>query len=319
VIVPAYGVAHLLGDALRSLQVQTLQDWEAIVIDDGAPDDVVGAFTPFAPDRRFRLLLTDNRGLAAARNRAIAAARAPIISLLDGDDLYEPAYLERMLATMEADQGVGFVCCDALVFGDGQRIPRRYSRLYPMSGRISLDRVLDRRFVIFVATMFRRSAIDQIDGFDARLAACEDLDAWIRLLAAGWRATHVAEPLARYRRRRGSMSSSSRRMFESNCAVYRKASTALEGRPEKVVADRMLASSERILRWLDGEERILRGDVAGGLLQLADAQGRSLRWRIALAVMRRAPAMATALLRMRAWLPGRLPGNRNTTALRVQS
>ena len=39
VIVPAYGVAHLVGEALESLRAQTIQDWECIVIDDGAPDD----------------------------------------------------------------------------------------------------------------------------------------------------------------------------------------------------------------------------------------------------------------------------------------
>ena len=43
VIVPAYGVAHLLGEALDSLLGQTMPDWECVVIDDGAPDDVARA------------------------------------------------------------------------------------------------------------------------------------------------------------------------------------------------------------------------------------------------------------------------------------
>ena len=46
VIVTGYGVAHLLGEALSSLQSQTLSNWECIVIDDGAPDDVAGAVAP---------------------------------------------------------------------------------------------------------------------------------------------------------------------------------------------------------------------------------------------------------------------------------
>ena len=47
VIVPAYGVAHLLGEALASLQAQSLAAWECVVIDDGAPDDVAAAVAPF--------------------------------------------------------------------------------------------------------------------------------------------------------------------------------------------------------------------------------------------------------------------------------
>src|SRR5689334_15629547 len=111
VIVPAYNVAHLLGETLASIQAQTRGDWEAIVIDDGSPDDVVSVFTRFAHDPRFRLLRTDNGGLATARNRAIAAARAPLVALLDGDDIYAPDYLERMLPAIEADPSLGFVSC----------------------------------------------------------------------------------------------------------------------------------------------------------------------------------------------------------------
>src|SRR5690606_11651153 len=85
VIVPAFGVAHLLGAALDSLQAQSFTDWEAIVIDDGAPDDVAGAVAPYLGDSRIRFLQTENRGVSAARNRAIAAARAPLVALLDGD------------------------------------------------------------------------------------------------------------------------------------------------------------------------------------------------------------------------------------------
>ena len=79
VIVPAYGVAHLLHEALQSLQAQDFADWEAIVIDDGAPDDVAAAFAPFASDSRFRLIQTDNGGIAAARNRAIARDRKSVV------------------------------------------------------------------------------------------------------------------------------------------------------------------------------------------------------------------------------------------------
>ena len=104
VIVPAYGVAHLLAEALDSLRAQSFTDWEAIVIDDGAPD-VAGAVAPYLDDSRIRVLATDNRGVSTARNRAIAEARAPLIALLDGDDLFRPGYLAAMVAAMEVDPG----------------------------------------------------------------------------------------------------------------------------------------------------------------------------------------------------------------------
>ena len=117
VIVPAYGVAHLVGEALRSLQAQTMPDWECAVIDDGAPDDVAAAVVPFLSDPRIRFIATPNRGVSAARNRAIAATTAPAIALLDGDDLLRPTYLERTLAALEAEPDARLVTCNARIFG----------------------------------------------------------------------------------------------------------------------------------------------------------------------------------------------------------
>lgn len=299
VIVPAYGVAHLLAQALTSLQAQSFQDWEAVIVDDGAPDDVAGAFKPFESDRRFRLLRTENGGLATARNRAIAASSAPFIALLDGDDLYEPDYLERMVSVIEADDTLGFVSCDAVMFGDRRFAGRRYSACYAMTGEVTLGRVLNRDIAIFVASMIRRSAFDAVGGFDGALRSVEDLDLWIRLLSAGWRGAVLPEPLARYHRRPGSLSTQPKGMLRASVQVYEKAAWSLVGRPEAGVARRHLALHRQQLRWIDGQEAILRGEVSSGLRQLAGAESRSLRWRVALSLMRRAPWSASFLMRLR--------------------
>lgn len=117
VIVPAYGVARWLGAALDSLLAQEFADWEAVVIDDGAPDDVAGVVRPYLDDPRFQFLATANHGVSAARNRAIAESRAPLIALLDGDDLFRPDYLSTMVAAMNADPMATIAACNARVFG----------------------------------------------------------------------------------------------------------------------------------------------------------------------------------------------------------
>jgi hypothetical protein len=147
--------------------------------------------------------------------------------------------------------------------------------------------------------------LDQVGGFDGGLRSVEDLDLWIRLLAAGWSGAIVLEPLARYRRRSNSLSTNVRSMLVASCSVYRKASGAMEGRPEQAVAERLLASYEEELRWQDGKDWIRRGDVAAGLPLLAGAERRSARWGVALAIMRRAPRLAGLLLRLRARLLNR--------------
>ncbi|MGN6122987.1 MAG: glycosyltransferase family 2 protein, partial [Sphingomonas oligoaromativorans] len=156
VIVPAWGVAHLVGEALTSLQAQSFGDWEAIVIDDGAPDDVAGAVAPFvAADPRIRFLATGNGGLSAARNRAIAASRAPLIALLDGDDQYRPDYLERMVAAIRAAPDLGIISCDAIYSGQPSREGRRFSEYHGQAKPPTLAGLLDRSFNVFVAAIMR--------------------------------------------------------------------------------------------------------------------------------------------------------------------
>lgn len=301
VIVPAYGVAHLLGEALASLQAQSHASWEAIVVDDGAPDDVAGAISRFSDDPRIRLLQTDNRGVATARNRAIAIARAPLIALLDGDDLYAPAYLSRMIAAIRADPRLGFVSCDAIYFGEPRRNGRRFSEYSPQRAPVTLDRVLRRRFNVFTASILRRDAFDAIGGYDPALPAAEDFDLWVRMLEAGWRGGYVAAPLARYRRRSGSLSRQTEAMVRALAASYRAAARRLGNRREGRTAARMATRIEREMAWAEGDALIRGGRVTEGLrlLRAARAWRRSPRWLLAMPLMLAAPSLAPPLLRGR--------------------
>ncbi len=302
VLVPAYGVAQYLGDALRSLQAQSCEAWEAIVVDDGAPDDVAGAVAPFANDPRIRLLKTDNGGLSVARNRAAAIARAPWVSLLDGDDIYEPTYIQAMLAAVERDPGLDFVTCDATYFG-ADRAGQLFSAYHSQAAELTLATVLNRTFNVFVGCTVRREALLAVGGFDERLRSVEDLDLWIRLLAAEYRGKSLPEPLVRYRRRAGSLSSDGAAMRQAAREVYFRATALLDGRPEQADAQNALARLDDEQSWHDGEELILAGDVREGLTLMHGAEHRSVRWQIAMPVMRLFPALAKLILRVRERLP----------------
>jgi len=302
VLVPAYGVAHLVGDALRSLQAQTRGDWEAIVVDDGARDDVEGALAPFAGDPRIRLLKTGNGGLSVARNRAVAVARAEWVSLLDGDDLYEPHYVRTMLAAIEHRPEVDFLTSDATYFG-ADRAGRLFSHYNRQSGPLTLGSVLRRDFNVFVGCTIRRAALRAIGGFDPGLRTAEDLDLWVRLLAGGYRGAYLPEPLVRYRRRAGSLSSDSRAMAAGTRAAYEKFVGLLAARPEQADARHVLARLDTEQAWQDGEALILEGKAGHGLTLMAGSERRSLRWQVAMPVMRRFPALARPLLQARHWLP----------------
>lgn len=300
VIVPAYGVAHLLGEALASLQRQTLAEWECLVIDDGAPDDVAGAVAPFLADPRIRFLATPNRGVSSARNRAVRETSAPLIALLDGDDLLRPEYLAHTVPLLEADPGLRLVTCNARIFGAVSRETTCVTGRQPERG--TLADVLDRSFNVYIGTTFRRADFDAIGGFDEAMAQSEDFDLWVRLMLRGGHAAYVDKVLGEYRVRAGSASANGGRMLVGNIRVYEKVLSALPAEaPEAALVRRLIAESREALALEHAIDRIVDGDTRRGLAELRAARrllnGRV--WALSFALWRVMPALAQPMLRWR--------------------
>src|SRR5690242_19027925 len=103
VVLPTYNRARCLARAVQSVIVQDFQDWELILVDDGSTDG-----TPELRERfrralgcRYRDLVSDHRGVSAARNLGIAAATGEYVAFLDSDDFWFPAKLRLQLHKFE--------------------------------------------------------------------------------------------------------------------------------------------------------------------------------------------------------------------------
>src|SRR2546423_11920715 len=101
VIIAAYNVAEYIGETLVSVFAQTFSDYEVIVINDGSEDEaeLAAALAPYRERIVYRT--QDNRGLAAARNAGIRAARGQYIAFLDADDLWEAEFLQKQIEFIE--------------------------------------------------------------------------------------------------------------------------------------------------------------------------------------------------------------------------
>lgn len=307
VIVPAYGVAHLLRAALRSLQAQTLSDWECVVIDDGAPDDVAGAAAPFLDDPRIRLLTTDNHGVSAARNTAVRASSAPLVALLDGDDLLRPTYLEKMVTALEQDHDARFVSCNARIFG---AVPRERLCFVESQGDDrglgTLGQVLDRSFGVYIGATFRRADFDAIGGFDETMAHAEDFDFWVRLLQLGGHARYVDEVLGDYRVRATSASAQTHKMIAGNIRVYEKARDRLpEGAEERALIDRLLAEQTAAIDFELAVDAVIAGGSRAEVAHMQSAHMRAgqkpvgVMWRSVYRLWAVFPLLAPPMLRWR--------------------
>ena len=109
VVMPCYQSGETVERSVRSVQAQTMADWELIAVDDGSTDDTLARLRALQTDEpRMRVLHQDNAGVSAARNAGIDAARGEWLFFLDADDRLTPDALATLLDM--ADDALDVVC-----------------------------------------------------------------------------------------------------------------------------------------------------------------------------------------------------------------
>ena len=102
IIVPCFNQAAYLPKAIRSIQAQSLKNWECIIVDDGSTDNTAEVAANIAlKDNRIRLIQQLNSGSASARDKGLKEAKGEFIQFLDADDMIAPEKLENLVAFME--------------------------------------------------------------------------------------------------------------------------------------------------------------------------------------------------------------------------
>ena len=106
VVIPLYNKEKEIACTLRSVLAQTSQPLEIIVVDDGSTDGSAARVEEIGSPL-IRLIQQENRGVSAARNRAMQEACGEYAALLDGDDTWEPGYLAEIERLIAAYPGCG--------------------------------------------------------------------------------------------------------------------------------------------------------------------------------------------------------------------
>jgi glycosyltransferase involved in cell wall biosynthesis len=183
VVIPTYDRGQAVESAIRSALEQSCPPLEVIVVDDGSRDatcDVVAGIDD--PGRRIRYVRQENRGVAAARNRGVHAARGDWIAFLDSDDVWLPKRIAHACDLMAAEPDAEFLHCEICYRTVEGAIEQRRRR--------SAAEMVDRAFLLenlwtwTSSLMVRRSLLDRVRPLFAEwLRTCSDFELWWRLIA----------------------------------------------------------------------------------------------------------------------------------------
>lgn len=279
VVIPAFNAARTIERTLASVANQTYPNIEIIIVDDGSSDDTARLAEAFVSRHpASRLLRQANAGVAAARNKGVAAAAGQWIAPVDADDLWHPAKIERQVAAAEAaDRVPGFVYCWFHLVDEQDQVIGSGSPFVVRGAALASLQLFN-----FVGNgsslLIWRAALEEVGHFDSRLRAegaqgCEDIALQLRL-ASRFPVEVAPFYLVGYRMLEDSMSQDGEKMqrsFELALSMFKA-----EGGP----IDAQSVARNAAYRALRRAEQLQRsGDVAGArralLSAMRDDPGRS--------------------------------------------
>ncbi len=181
IVTPVHNGRAFIERAMRSVREQTCVDWEHLIVDDGSQDGSFEACLALAgDDPRFRVLrLPQNRGSSAARNVALAHARAPTIGYLDADDEYYPDFVARVVELRGR--------ADVLVFRYDitcQLPGPRFGQTWTHDPAQAIGRMPQVNPFTPLAVAHTRELLARVGGFDESIWFEVDWDLWKRFARA---------------------------------------------------------------------------------------------------------------------------------------
>lgn len=186
VCIATYNRKELLAQTLWHIQKQTLSDFEVIVCDDASTDGTYEFLQSLRWPNLHVLRNESNRNHCGTYTRLFSEARGKYIGMQHDHDLYEPKFLESMVALMERHPTAGFACSAYHVF-DGSRLILNpsivESDLFPESELVAGSSILKilasqpSTPIAAMGTVFRRSVVEAVGGYrpDWYIASDEDL------------------------------------------------------------------------------------------------------------------------------------------------
>lgn len=205
VAVPTLAADDAWADCLRSLETQTLTDFEVVVVDNSGEGRAIRSSS--RAGERVRLIANSrNVGFGAAVNQAFHSSRAPYLVTLNDDAVAHPQWLAALVQDAEAHPRAGMfasqVRMGAVLDSAGMSIARDGSSKQrghgePVEALTQAEEVL---CPSGSAALYRRDMLDQIGGFDESFFLyCEDTDLGLRARWAGWDCRYVPGAIVEHR------------------------------------------------------------------------------------------------------------------------
>jgi glycosyltransferase involved in cell wall biosynthesis len=187
VIMPVFNAEVFLNETLDSLALQTYTNWELIVIDDGSSDNSIAIYNNFKRNKpdKCKIIVSDRKqsGAAVCRNIGLRNTTGSYVIFLDSDDKLEPFCLQQRVAAMDRNPSCGMAIFKQYKWDSNQVAPFSLFTGNAQNNEEAIEAFMkmDAPWQT-MATIWRKTTLKKLNGFDEALVYMEDPDLHLRAL-----------------------------------------------------------------------------------------------------------------------------------------
>ena len=196
VVMGIYNCADTLSEALNSLLLQTYQDFNVIMCDDGSKDntkEIALSFVKSHPDKFILIENKENLGLNKTLNKCIKISDGDYIARMDGDDLSVPTRFEKEINFLLENPEYALVSSPMIMFDENGEWGQTSVIQYPTVN----DFCKHSPFFCHAAVMMKKSVLSEVGGYteDKKFLRVEDCNLWFKIYEKGYKGANLTEPL----------------------------------------------------------------------------------------------------------------------------
>ena len=218
IITPSFNCEEFISDTILSVINQTYKNWELIIVDDCSTDGSVYTINNFIQiEKRIKLIVNDNNeGAAVSRNKAIDYASGKYIAFLDSDDLWDSRKLEIQIKYMEIHNLPFTYSAYEIIDEEGNSL----NLLLEPPAKLGFEDMLKENQIGCLTAVYDKSILNK--HFMPLIRRRQDYGLWLDILKITPFAQRVPGVLAKYRVRKGSVSSEKLKLLHYNFQLFRE-------------------------------------------------------------------------------------------------
>jgi glycosyltransferase involved in cell wall biosynthesis len=198
VLMPVYNAERYVAQAIDSILMQTLPDFEFLIVNDGSSDRSPAILEHYArQDSRIHLISRPNTGHVLALNEMLHLARGDYLARMDADDVALPQRFQLQVDFLQRHPEVVCVGGAHEVIDEADRLITCWQMLLT-DAEIQNAALAGHGSICHPCAMMRRTAVLTVGGYDPDLLLAEDVDLWLRLGEIG-KLANLSQPILRYR------------------------------------------------------------------------------------------------------------------------